>query len=60
MNRSCYSASIDNFLTTSPDAILGELTRASEFSVDQTQAVAWIEQIHLKAHPAIVRPDTAG
>ncbi len=47
MNRSYYSASIESFLATSPDAILGELTRASEFSVDQTQAVAWIEQINI-------------
>jgi len=45
MNRSWYSASIESFLMTSSDAILGELTRASEFSVDQTQATAWIAQI---------------
>lgn len=47
MNRSYYSASIESFLATLPDAILGELTRASEFSVDQTQAVAWVEQINI-------------
>lgn len=47
MNRSYYSASIESFFATSPDAILGELTRASEFSVDQTQAVAWIGQINI-------------
>jgi hypothetical protein len=48
MNRSYYSSSIESFLATSLNAMLGELTRVSEFSVDQTQALAWIEQIVLK------------
>lgn len=47
MNRAYYSAPIETFLNQSTDEILGHLTRASEFSVLQTQQQAWYYQINL-------------
>lgn len=45
MKRSFYSDSITNFLQTSTDAILGGLARNNEFSLEQTQRVAWEQEI---------------
>jgi hypothetical protein len=45
MRRSYYSATIANFLNSSKDEILGQLTRESEFAVLQTQRKAWLQQI---------------
>jgi hypothetical protein len=45
VRRSYYSASIIDFLSTSDTEILGELTRANQFNLDQTQRSAWLEQI---------------
>jgi len=45
MRRFYYSASIANFLNSSKDEILGQLTRESEFAVLQTQRQAWLQQI---------------
>jgi hypothetical protein len=45
VRRSYYSASITDFLNTSDDQILGELARANQFNLDQTQKGAWLEQI---------------
>lgn len=45
MKRAYYSESIERFLNTSPEEILGCLTQATEFSVEQTQCRAWLDQI---------------
>lgn len=45
MTRSYFSDSITNFLTSSPQEILGQLTQRSEFAVLQTQSHAWLQQI---------------
>lgn len=47
MNRAYYSDAICDFLKKSADEILGQLSRASEFSVLQTQQQAWHYQINL-------------
>jgi hypothetical protein len=47
MSRSWYSASIPDFLSASPDTILGTLTRHSTFPVEAPQREAWLEQIEL-------------
>ena len=46
-SRFWYGASVDNFLTTSPDAILGQLTTNCDFSLIPTQRDAWLAQIEL-------------
>ena len=45
MKRAYYSESIEGFLNRSQGEILGCLTEASEFAVEQTQVNAWKEQI---------------
>ena len=45
MKRDYYSASITEFIKTSPDEILGTLVRNSGFAVEPTQRDAWMEQI---------------
>jgi hypothetical protein len=45
MERAYYSNSVDAFLVESPDSILGQLARNSEFAVEQTQRDAWLSQI---------------
>lgn len=45
MRRSFYSDTIANFLNSSKDEILGQLTRDSNFAVLQTQRQAWLQQI---------------
>jgi hypothetical protein len=45
MKRDYYSDSIINFLNTAPDEILGKLVRNSDFSVEQTQRDAWLQEI---------------
>ncbi len=47
MARAYYSASINEFVRSAPNSILGQLTRASEFAVEATQRDAWIQQINL-------------
>jgi hypothetical protein len=45
-SRAWYGASIAEFLQANPDAIVGRLTRNSDFTVLPTQRDAWFEQIH--------------
>ncbi len=45
MRHAYYSRSIESFLSDNADAILGQLTRHSEFPVEQTQRDAWLAQI---------------
>ncbi|MDH4457163.1 MAG: DUF2075 domain-containing protein [Nevskia sp.] len=49
MRRAAYSQSLTAFLNEGDDAILGALTRTSDFAVEDTQRSAWLFQIeHLK------------
>jgi hypothetical protein len=45
--RAYYSASLAEFLTSQPEAILGELLSWSEFTVEKTQTGAWEVEISL-------------
>jgi hypothetical protein len=45
MKRDYYSDSIAKFRNTSPNEIVGQLVRASPFSIEQTQSEAWLEEI---------------
>jgi hypothetical protein len=47
MNRAFYSDSIADFLARDADEILGVLARHSDFSVEQTQRDAWLEEIRI-------------
>lgn len=47
MKRSYYANDIEVFLEEDPAAVLGELTRNSEFAVERTQRDAWIRQIEI-------------
>jgi hypothetical protein len=47
MKREYYSDSIANFLKTTPDMILGILARNNDFSLEQTQRDAWMEEINI-------------
>src|SRR5690242_12331924 len=47
MHRAYYSSSIANFLSASPNAIIGNLTQAHARNLDQTQLNAWVEQISI-------------
>jgi len=47
MKREYYSDSIANFLKTTPDEILGILARNNDFSLEQTQRDAWLEEINI-------------
>jgi len=45
MNRAYYDDSIANFLTTSPEEIIGKIALKNEFSLEQTQKDAWLAEI---------------
>jgi len=45
--RFWYGASIAEFVTTSAEKIIGQLTLNSSFDVDRSQAAAWLAQIDL-------------
>jgi hypothetical protein len=45
MPREYYSDLISNFRSTTPDEILGKLAQGNEFSLEQTQRDAWLEEI---------------
>ena len=47
MKREYYSDSIANFLKTAPDEILGKLAPNNDFSLEQTQRDAWLEEINI-------------
>ncbi|MFA5874641.1 MAG: DUF2075 domain-containing protein [Anaerolineales bacterium] len=47
MIREYYSDSIANFQKTTPDEILGILARNNDFSLEQTQRDAWLEEINI-------------
>ncbi|MFZ4707451.1 MAG: DUF2075 domain-containing protein [Bacteroidales bacterium] len=45
MNRSYYDDSITNFLTTSPEKIIGIIALNNQFSLEQTQKDSWLAEI---------------
>lgn len=47
MQRSFYSDTITNFLTTSENEVLGVLAKNNEFALEQTQREAWLQQIRI-------------
>lgn len=47
MNRAFYSASIEAFLCSSPMEILGKLAMNNEFTLEDTQKDAWLEEIRI-------------
>jgi hypothetical protein len=47
MKREYYSDSIANFLDSTPEKILGILTKNSEFDLGVSQRDAWLEEIDI-------------
>lgn len=47
MKREYYSDTISTFLKTKPDEILSILVKSNEFSLEQTQRDAWLEEINI-------------
>ena len=47
MKREYYSASIADFLLTTPNEILGKLAKNYDFALQQTQKDAWLEEIDI-------------
>jgi hypothetical protein len=47
MKREYYSDSITNFLNTGSEEILGKLAINNDFSLEQTQRDAWLEEINI-------------
>ena len=45
MNRAYYDDYIANFLTTSPEEIIGKIALKNEFALEQTQKDAWLAEI---------------
>ena len=45
MNRAFYSDSISNFLSSSYEEIIGKMALSDDFSLEQSQRDAWVEQI---------------
>ena len=47
MNRAYYSSSIQEFINSSNNEILGILTSKNDFKLEQTQREAWLAQVHI-------------
>lgn len=47
MPRAHYQASINDFTSAVPEAVIGSLAQASTFAVEATQLAAWNEQVEL-------------
>ena len=47
MNRYYYSDSVIDFISHSENSILGKLVQAHQFSLEDTQRNAWVQQIHI-------------
>src|SRR5690606_27279041 len=47
LKRAWYSAPASRFIAADPDAIIGQLSQGSDFSVDQTQVLAWLAEIDI-------------
>jgi len=46
-SRAWYGDSIEGFLYADPDAVIGQLSKNSDFSLLTTQKGAWLEQIQI-------------
>ncbi len=53
MRRAYYAASITEFLTCTSEQVLGELTKASQFSVELAQRDAWLHELDV-LRPALI------
>ncbi|SIO40792.1 DUF2075 domain-containing protein [Halodesulfovibrio marinisediminis] len=58
MQRAYYSATQREFLATSPDTILGTLTRNHPFALEDLQKNAWLAQIHILQEQLPSLPDS--
>lgn len=58
LQRSYYSNSIDQFLSSSPDEVIGRLVISSDFSLEQTHRDACLEEIRI-LQMALVRRDVS-
>ncbi len=47
VRRAWYEASIEAFLATEPDTVLGALTRSSGMNIDVTQRDAWLAEVNI-------------
>jgi len=47
MNRAFYSSTISEFLASSEEEIIGKLSLNSSFSDEQTQKLAWLQEIKI-------------
>ena len=47
MRREYYSDTIANFLKTTPNEILGILVKSNDFSLEQSQRDAWLEEVYI-------------
>jgi hypothetical protein len=47
LKRHLYSATLSDFLGADAESILGRLTKASAFSIEQPQRDAWLEEIRI-------------
>ena len=54
MKRSLYSETIDNFLSTSDDELLGSLIKNYAFPMDVSQKNAWIKEFTNSFCPEIL------
>jgi hypothetical protein len=45
--RAYYQASIEKFLATTPEAVLGKIVENSEFTVELSQRNAWLHEVEL-------------
>ena len=50
IKRAWYSAPVSTFLEATPDSILGDLVRTSEFTLLTSQRDAWLEQVAILQH----------
>lgn len=56
INRAYYSSSIREFLTASPDQVLGEVARNCGFAIEPAQKGAWLRQIAILQRQLIPWP----
>ena len=57
MKKSYYSNYVESFLHEDENTILGQLTKAHEFSLEELQRNAWIEQIRILKQQLIEYPN---
>ena len=50
MQRSYFASTIEKFMMMPETEVLGQLVKANQFALEQTQRDAWLEQIDLIEH----------